>query len=129
MEISVKKGQLVPFYNFLNELSLVGASSRARTKLNKSILEFTKELNSDEEKMVEEFKGTVGDNGVATFDNQELKRDFVKEQSELRNEKIIISESIEGQFDRIKNALENYEKELNGPEAEIYNDLLDILEK
>lgn len=129
MEISVKKGQLVPFYNFLNELSLVGASSRARTKLNKSILEFTKELNSDEEKMVEEFKGTVGDNGVATFDNQEVKRDFVKEQSELRNEKIIISESIEGQFDRIKNALENYEKELNGPEAEIYNDLLDILEK
>ncbi|MCT3052724.1 hypothetical protein, partial [Leuconostoc mesenteroides] len=91
MEISVKKGQLVPFYNFLNELSLVGASSRARTKLNKSILEFTKELNSDEEKMVEEFKGTVGDNGVATFDNQEVKRDFVKEQSELRNEKIIIS--------------------------------------
>lgn len=129
MEISVKKCQLVPFYNFLNELSLVGASSRARTKLNKSILEFTKELNSDEEKMVEEFKGTVGDNGVATFDNQEVKRDFVKEQSELRNEKIIISESIEGQFDRIKNALENYEKELNGPEAEIYNDLLDILEK
>ncbi|PND41297.1 hypothetical protein B0W51_06205 [Leuconostoc mesenteroides] len=129
MEISVKKGQLVPFYNFLNELSLVGASSRARTKLNKSILEFTKELNSDEEKMVEEFKGTVGDNGIVTFDNQEVKRDFVKEQSELRNEKIIISESIEGQFDRIKNALENYEKELNGPEAEIYNDLLDILEK
>lgn len=127
--MNIKKIDLVPFYGFLSGVSLVGAASRARTKLNKSILAAINELQDDEKALAEENNGTVDENGGVNFEKPEDKLAFVKAQAELRDEKVIINETVKEQFARLRNALEQYDKELKDNEAVFYDKLLDALEE
>lgn len=127
--MNIKKIDLVPFYGFLSGVSLVGASSRARTKLNKSIMSAINELQEDEKSLAEENNGKVDENGNVSFDEPEDKLSFVKSQAELRDEKVIINETVKEQFSRLRNALEQYDKELKDDDAVIYDKLLDVLEE
>lgn len=127
--MNIKKIDLVPFYGFLLGVSLVGAASRARTKLNKSIMAAIEELQDDEKTLAEENNGTVDENGSVSFEKPEDKLAFVKAQTELRDEKVIINENVKEQFARLRNALEQYDKELKDNEAVFYDKLLDALEE
>ncbi|MDI6553088.1 hypothetical protein [Leuconostoc falkenbergense] len=127
--MNVKKIDLVPFYGFLSGVSLVGAASRARTKLNKSIMAAINELQDDEKALAEENNGTVDENGGVNFDEPEDKLSFVKAQADLRDEKVIINETVKEQFASLRNALEQYDKELKDDDAVIYDKLLDVLEE
>lgn len=65
--MNIKKQELIKVYNFLNGASLVGAVSRARTKLNKFIAEALQEMQSDESDLVKEYGGEILQGGAVKF--------------------------------------------------------------
>lgn len=129
--MNIKKQDLIKVYNFLNGASLVGAVSRARTKLNKSIAEAFKEMQSDESDLVKEYGGEVLQDGAVKFDKerQDDKAAFNKAMLELHEESAVFTETTQDQFNRLKNALESYDKELSNQDAEAYDILLSALEE
>jgi predicted outer membrane protein len=128
--MNIKNNDLLKVYNFLNEASFVGAVSRARTKLMKSIGEAIGELQSDEISLAHENHGTLGANGAVEFDKNypEDRIAFNQAHEELLNEEAVFMETTRDQFSRLKSGLEQYEKELNGQDAQAYDTLLDALE-
>lgn len=140
--MEIKKSNLVNVFQFLNDVTLVGAASRARTKLNKDISEAINELQEEETTLAKEMGGEVDENGHVdfkvdeSFSDEELENakkekaiEFSKAQLELRQEKVIFTETVKDQFNRLKNALYDYDKELNGAEANVYDMVLDVLEE
>lgn len=129
--MNIKKQDLIKVYNFLNGASLVGAVSRARTKLNKSIAEAFKEMQSDESDLVKEYGGEILQGGTVKFDKerQDDKVAFNKAMLELHEESAVFTETTQDQFNRLKTALESYDKELNNQDAEAYDILLSALEE
>lgn len=140
--MEIKKSNLVNVFQFLNDATLVGAASRSRTKLNKDISEAINELQEEETTLAEEMGGEVDENGHVDFkvdedlSSEELENakkekaiEFSKAQLELRQEKVIFNETVKDQFNRLKNALYNYDKELSGAEANVYDMVLDVLEE
>ena len=129
--MNIKKKELIKVYNFLNGASLVGAESRTRTKLNKSIAEAFKEMQSDESDLVKEYGGEVLQDGAVKFDKerQDDKAAFNKAMLELHEESAVFTETTQDQFNRLKTALESYDKELSNQDAEAYDILLSALEE
>lgn len=129
--MNIKKQDLVKVYNFLNGASLVGAVSRARTKLNKSITEAFEEMQSDESDLVKEYGGEILQGGTVKFDKerQDDKAAFNKAMLELHEESAVFTETTQDQFNRLKTALESYDKELSNQYAEAYDILLSALEE
>lgn len=129
--MNIKKRDLIKVYNFLNGASLVGAVSRARTKLNKSIAEAFQEMQSDESDLVKDYGGEILQGGAVKFDNerQDDKVAFNKAMLELHEESAVFAETTQDQFNRLKTALESYDKELSNQDAEAYDILLSALEE
>ncbi len=129
--MNIKKQDLIKVYNFLNGASLVGAVSRSRTKLNKSIAEAFQEMQSDESDLVKEYGGEILQGGAVKFDNerQDDKLAFNKAMLELHEESAVFAETTQDQFNRLKTALESYDKELSNQDAEAYDILLSALEE
>lgn len=129
--MNIKKQHLIKVYNFLNSASLVGAVSRARTKLNKSIAEAFQEMQSDESDLVKEYGGEIVQGGAVKFDRerQDDKVAFNKAMIELHEESAVFAETTQDQFNRLKTALESYDKELSNQDAEAYDILLSALEE
>lgn len=129
--MNIKKQELIKVYKFLNGASLVGTVSRARTKLNKSIAEAVQEMQSDESDLVKEYGGDILQGGAVKFDNerQDDKLAFNKAMLELHEESAVFAETTQDQFNRLKTALESYDKELSNQDAEAYDILLSALEE
>lgn len=129
--MNIKKQDLIKVYNFLNGASLVGAVSRARTKLNKSIAEAFQEMQSDESDLVKEYGGEILQGGAVKFDNERQydKLAFNKAMLELHEESAVFAETTQDQFNHLKTALESYDKELSNQDAEAYDILLSALEE
>lgn len=139
--MNIKKYNLVPIFEFLGKINLVGAASRARTKLNKEIGNAINELQSDEVALAEELGGRVNDGGRVVFVSEEdlneteaaeyskkKHAEFTNAQSDLRQEEAIFNEATKDQFNRLKNALYDYDEKLSGQDATVYDILLDALE-
>lgn len=139
--MNIKKYNLVPIFEFLGKINLVGAASRARTKLNKEIGNAINELQSDEVALAEELGGRVNDEGRVVFVSEEdlneteaaeyskkKHAEFTNAQSDLRQEEAIFNEATNDQFNRLKNALYDYDEKLSGQDATVYDILLDALE-
>ncbi|MBZ1521049.1 hypothetical protein [Leuconostoc mesenteroides] len=139
--MNIKKYNLVPIFEFLGKINLVGAASRARTKLNKEIGNAINELQSDEVALAEELGGRVNDEGRVVFVSEEdlneteaaeyskkKHAEFTNAQSDLRQEEAIFNEATKDQFNRLKNALYDYDEKLSGQDATVYDILLDALE-
>lgn len=125
----IKKNNLAPIYNFLNEIALSGSASRARTKLSKDIYSAIEEIQEDEAKLANENNGTIKDDGKISFDTPEGSASFLKAQGELREEGAIFSEKTAEQFKKLYDALDNYDEKLSGANAEAYDNLLSSLEE
>lgn len=132
--ISLKKKSLRNIHILLEGLSLKGAVSRARTKLDQKVLDAFKEVGEEERALIEEHDGTILENGQVKFPLDEgtkissKKAAYEKADEELFEESVIIPEHTEGQFERLLNALNNYDQELSGNNASAYDTLLDALE-
>ncbi|KGB50912.1 hypothetical protein LH61_05285 [Leuconostoc mesenteroides P45] len=129
--MNIKKQYLIKVYNFLNGASLVGSVSRARTKLNKAIAEAFQEMQLDESELVKDYGGKVIQGGSVKFDKEKGndRLAFNKAMTELHNELAVFTETTQDQFNRLKNALESYDKELSNQDAEAYDILLSALEE
>lgn len=130
--ISIKKRNLVQIARFLESLSLVGAVSRARTKLTKALNESITEVGEQETELAREMGGTVTDGGNIKFPDTDegitQQKQFRDEQVKLLSEKVVLAEYTEGYFEKLQTALENYDQALSAQEAVIYDTLLDALE-
>jgi hypothetical protein len=126
--MNLKKQSLEIIYKFLDGVKLVGAASRARTKFNQALAKHLDDLQQDEQTLVLENNGVIKEGGSVTFNEIEDKKTFLAAQRELRQEAVILMETTQDQFKRLKNALENYDQALDGANAEAYDTLLDALE-
>lgn len=137
--ISIKKNSLRDIHILLEGLSLKGAVSRARTKLDQKILESFQEVGEEERALIKEYDGAILESGQVKFpiDKNEdgsngtissKKVAYEKADKELFEESVLIPEHTEGQFERLLNSLNDYDQELSGSNAQAYDTLLDALE-
>lgn len=137
--ISIKKNSLRNIHILLEGLSLKGAVSRARTKLDQKILDAFQEVGEEERALIKEYDGTILESGQVKFplDKNEdgsngtvssKKLAYEKADKELFEESVLIPEHTEGQFERLLNSLNDYDQELSGTNAQAYDSLLDALE-
>jgi len=130
--IKLVKKSISGIESFLDSILINGASSRARTKLLKDIIEQMSEIEKEEIALAESFGGKVN-KGYISFDETDEgksnKINFEKEHTELLNEKIKFEERSEGHFNKLKNSLLNYEEKLSGSQAEAFDNLLDAFEE
>lgn len=136
MKMEIKNGEITAYVDFLQKLNLKSRASRGRTKLikllEKKIDEFNMDLNSlrdeyfqkdDQGQFIQENGRLVVKDGVSIAEAQ-------SEADELNNENaVILLDEYEQQIKAMYQALDEYDGELSGTDATIYDDLMDKLEQ
>jgi hypothetical protein len=128
--IKIENSKLNDIANFLDQAELSGRVSRHRTKLLGSIGEVMVDLAKDEKKIITDNGATIDEKGnIVGFPNDEAQLAAQKELADVKVEKSIFSERVEGQFSGLYHVLDNYDKALAGAEANAYDNLLEALEE
>lgn len=136
MKMEIKNGEITAYVDFLQKLNLKSRASRGRTKLikllEKKIDEFNMDLNSlrdeyfqkdDQGQFIQENGRLVVKDGVSVGEAQE-------EADKLTNENaVILLDEYEQQIKAMYQALDEYDGELSGTDATIYDDLMEKLEE
>ena len=134
--MEIKNGEITAYVEFLQNLNLKSRASRGRTKLikllEKKIDEFNMDLNSlrdeyfqkdDQGQFIQENGRLVVKDGVSVGEAQ-------AEADKLTNENaVILLDEYEQQIKAMYQALDEYDGELSGTDATIYDDLMDKLEQ
>lgn len=137
MEIKLQNKYIVPGANFLQTIKLKGADSRARSKLVKLLAVAAKELEDAEMELLEEF-GVKGEDGKLLPDSTgtgynliaETSADYHKQHNILLDEWAEISGgTYVNHIDKVLEILNNYDGELDGKDAEVYDELLNAMEE
>lgn len=136
MELKLKNLMLVPTHNFLQKLELKGKQSRARTKLTKLIYDQVATLSDSEVTLADEYGQTNADgkiirndNGMALISEDKL-AEYNKEHTALLNETAEINGATYTEhLDDCRKFLEEYDQELSGKDADVYDNLLDAIEE
>lgn len=127
MRIELEKGLIAKTANFFFEMNLKGKQSRHRTKFVKLLQKHFKEFSEDEKNLLEEHaerdeSGEIkrGEQpGSYVIENKEA---FMKDKIELFSEKIVFDAGEhEEMLKTIARILEEYDGELNGADAELYD--------
>lgn len=133
---NLKNLQLVPTIEFLNSVELKGKESRSRSKVVKKLIEKLKELQEDEKVLLESFSNKDESGEVVRLDDlsydvpKENLLELTKQKNELLNEYAIVDCSeIYQHCKTLLSSLEDFDKNLSGQEAEVYDLLLDQLEE
>ncbi|MBO0413234.1 DUF1617 family protein [Enterococcus hulanensis] len=132
MQIILKNKELSSAINFLQSISLKAADSRHRSKLVSLLVKAYEEFSHYEKKLMDEFE-LLDENGKLIDESKRVAEKVVafnKEQFALSEEEIFIED---GMFIKnlaeIPRILSEYDGELSGQDAEIYDRLLDEFEK
>ena len=134
--MEIKNGEITAYVEFLQNLNLKSRASRGRTKLikllEKKIDEFNMDLNSlrdeyfqkdDQGQFIQENGRLVVKDGVSVGEAQ-------AEADKLTNENaVILLDEYEQQIKAMYQALDEYDDELSGTDATIYDDLMEKLEQ
>lgn len=134
--MEIKNGEITAYVDFLQKLNLKSRASRGRTKLikllEKKIDEFNMDLNSlrdeyfqkdDQGQFIQENGRLVVKDGVSVAEAQ-------SEADELNNENaVILLDEYQEQIKAMYQALDEYDDELSGTDATIYDDLMEKLEQ
>ncbi len=134
--VTFKNGELSVIKNFLNSIKVRGKASRGRSKLLKLLAKKEQELNDDLNDVRKPYL-ILGDNGEPLIENnnvkfkdEEAREKATAEIIELFDEKAVID--ITEYYDKLHalyDALNEYEYDLSGDDANAYDLLLDELEK
>lgn len=130
MNITLKNAELHAAIKFLKDLKLKGGDSRCRSKLVKLLETPMQEFLQDETELFKEYdlldeRGKIKQDG-----DPEKVAQFKVEQNRLYQECVQINSGMyTPQIENLKNILENINIELSGEQAEIYDRLLDEMEK
>lgn len=132
MKIELKNKELSTAINFLKGMTLQAKDSRCRSKLVKLLMTAFDELSEDEKNLMAEHELLNEDGELKKeneLDNEKIKK-FNKEQDTLMDEVVVIEGGMYAKnIDEMPRILENYTGELSGVDAEIYDRLLDEMEK
>ena len=132
--LQVKNEDIVNLVTFLEKLELTPKASRVRTKLNKLLGSKVEELYKDEMDLLERFgkKDEAGkliqsDGAYSLIEDTAL--NYHQEKAELLSEIIHIEvRELRDKLPVLIDELENSEEKLSGQQAEIFDDLMDLLE-
>lgn len=132
MKIELKNKELSQAINFLSAMNLRAKDSRHRSKLVKILTKAFKELGEEETKLMED-NHLLDESGALLKDadrKPEDVRTFNKEQEALMDEVVTIEGGLYSKnIDEIPRILAEYDGEMSGVDAEIYDRLLDEFEK
>lgn len=137
MKMEIKNGEITAYVEFLQKLNLKSRASRGRTKLikllDKKINEFNADLNSvRDEFFKKDDKGHFiqDDNGKLVIKDGVSVGEAQAEADKLTNENaVILLDEYEQQIKAMYQALDEYDGELSGTDATIYDDLMEKLEQ
>ncbi len=137
MKMEIKNGEITAYVEFLQNLNLKSRASRGRTKLikllDKKIDEFNADLNSvRDEFFKKDDKGhfVQDDNGKLVIKDGVSVGEAQAEADKLTNENaVILLDEYEQQIKAMYQALDEYDGELSGTDATIYDDLMEKLEQ
>lgn len=135
--MEIKNGEITAYVEFLQNLNLKSRASRGRTKLikllDKKIDEFNADLNSvRDEFFKKDDKGHFiqDDNGKLVIKDGVSVGEAQAEADKLTNENaVILLDEYEQQIKAMYQALDEYDGELSGTDATIYDDLMEKLEQ
>lgn len=135
--MEIKNGEITAYVEFLQKLNLKSRASRGRTKLikllDKKINEFNADLNSvRDEFFKKDDKGHFiqDDNGKLVIKDGVSVGEAQAEADKLTNENaVILLDEYEQQIKAMYQALDEYDGELSGTDATIYDDLMEKLEQ
>ena len=123
--MQVKNGELNVYVNFLNEMKLPNKASLGRTKLKQVFVKKLEEFGKDQVEIVDEFDAWK-DKEKGTYHND---IDKLNESMEtLLNDEVEVDFKSPFKQDLIT-ALEDYDEELSGTNAEVYANLYENLTK
>lgn len=132
MKIELKNKELSPAINFLSGLNLRSKDSRCRSKLVKLLTDVLQDLGEEEKKLMSE-NNLLDESGSLIDESErdpEMVRAFNREQAMLMDEVVIIEGGLYAKnIDEMPRILNEYDGELSGQIAEIYDRLLDEMEK
>lgn len=132
MTLVLTNKELAPAINFLQSINLKAADSRHRSKLVKLLQKAYEEFGIEERSLMEKFDLLDSDGKLLAEEKRILANvhKFNEEQSILNDERIVIEGGLFSRnIDEIPRILNEYDGELSGQEAEIYDRLLDEFEK
>lgn len=133
MQIKFQGDYLVAVNNFLFNFKAKGRKSIARSKLLKLVEKKIKEFNEDEKMIIKEFAKLDEDGEPIILDGNRYDIDdlkgYAKAVKELNEEEVIIEGGeYVNNFSHLKEALEDYDLELEGADAVAYEILMDAFE-
>ena len=132
MKITLKNKELAPAINFLQGLKLKNADSRHRSKLVKLLVKAFEELLEEEQELLKIHDLLDSEGAIKESEEQDINKakEFKKEQSVLMDEEVVIEGGMYAKnIDELPRVLNEIDVELDGNEAEIYDRLLDEMEK
>lgn len=133
MKINIKNEHVGETINFLFDLPLKGKQSRHRTRFINLLTEKHKQIVEEELQLIKEFAG-VDENGEpkrnehGNFDVKDVK-EFKKQQEELLSEEYVVEGGdYHGMLKTVKEIVLNYDEEVSGKKAVIYDYLCEAFE-
>lgn len=133
MKINLQNSYLVPSINFLQGIKLKGKESRSRSKLVKLLTKALKDLQEDENTLLDQYGERDDDGEFVKEENGNIKVTKKAEWQKEHRELLETIAEIEGgtyvnHIDDCKKILDDYDGELDGVNAETYDALLDSFE-
>ena len=136
LKMEIKNGEITAYVEFLQKLNLKSRASRGRTKLIKLLQKKIDEYNADIASLRDEYfkkddKGNfVQENGTLVVKDGVSVGEAQAEADKLTNENaVILLDEYEQQIKAMYQALDEYDGELSGTDATIYDDLMEKLEQ
>src|SRR5699024_9827338 len=121
--MKVRNGELKIYMDFLDDLKLPNKASLGRTKLKQTYAEKVEELGKDQVEIIDEYDAWKDkEKGAYHNDNTELNEAMTL----LLNDNVEVDFKSPFKKDLIA-ALENYDEELSGVNAEVYANLYENL--
>ena len=132
MKITLKNKELATTINFLKAIPVKGEDSRHRTKLKKQLELAFGELIEAEKELMSEYELLDENKELLPLEKQNVESvaKFKTQQNILWEEEVVIeSGAYVKNFNEMPRILKDYEGELSGDEADIYDRLLDQMEE
>lgn len=133
--LQVKNEAIVQFVTFLEKLELTPKASRVRTKLNKLLGLKIEELYKDELELLDRFGKKDEEGQLIEKDGsysliEESALHYHQEKSALLSETVHIEvKELHDKLPILMEELENSEEKISGQQAEVFDELMDLLEE
>lgn len=133
MQVKIQYKYVAEVIDFLSNISLKGKQSIHRTRFIKLVNEKLKQISEEELELVKEFtgideEGNPKKNEMGNFDIKDASG-FLKQQKEYFEECYVIEGGdAHGMLKTMKAVIENYDQELSGKDAEVFEHLFTAFE-